>query len=612
MRLVLMLAALVASPTPSPTPPPHFSLAVSGSNVFIDQATNGIGQIPPEGAGYSSGQPAAPFTPYDWFSTAPLLPGVTGEIQYAATGTWHGSKISADATVLLSAIDGDIANGIYWGEPLVGTFDPHEGRSPLPYHFIFPTHAGINDASALLVNLPYTEDVRANDGSWRVNGGYVQTSQYDAFAFTQPAFAGWTPSINAQTFESVGPAVSDLEVWNHFASALPLLGVDATAKVGAGALELTSGLLPSPPTNAVHMNAGSLVFDKGDAGRYSFDIVHVATTGGTIVVPTFFGSNPIVNPGAQGNLALSTLGDQQQTILAARALVHPLKNYDALVELGRAWYDAQSVDRLGTALPGDYQHYSLVRHFTADDDAGVEFYRMDPRYGTLLLPYGIAENVWGIAWAYPGPWLKGTYQLVSDSFGGSNRQGVRVHADAKRGNLSASVAAYDYRQIEPSTFANLTQTGFVEVDYLVLDSGDAALGHTRGANAYLAYRLPKDSLSLDFANDAQSRDPDGPYAQDFVGMRYPQIVVNDAHRFSKSLLLSAGYMRYHATGTWTVTPVDAIYAAGLFGAEWDMGRAGQLFVQLRRYGTTGIPSIPGGPPPTFRGTGIVVDHHFIL
>ena len=31
-------------------------------------------------------------------------------------------------------------------------------------------------------------------------------------------------------------AVSDLEVWNHFASALPLLGVDATAKVGAGAL----------------------------------------------------------------------------------------------------------------------------------------------------------------------------------------------------------------------------------------------------------------------------------------------------------------------------------------------------------------------------------------
>ncbi|HVA27776.1 MAG TPA: hypothetical protein VNF68_06320 [Candidatus Baltobacteraceae bacterium] len=605
-----MLAVLLATPTPSPSPSPHVVLTISGSNVLVDQATSGIGQVPPEGAGYAGGQPAAPLSPYDWFSTAPLLPGVTGQIQYAVTGSWHGSKVSFDATALISGIDGDIANGIYWGEPLVGSFDPHEGHSPLPFRFAFPTHAGTNDASMLAIDLPYAASVHANDGTWRVSGGYVQTTQYDGFAFLQPSFVGWTPSLNQQTFESLGSGIADLASWNHFANALPIAGADATAMIGAGTLELTSGVLPGPATNAAHFSGASLVFDRGDAGRFSFDAVHIATSGEPIVIPTLFGSNPALVPGAQGNLALSTLGNQRQTIVGARALVHPARGYDALVELGRAWYDATLVARPGTALPGNYQHYAFVRHFNAHDDAGVEFYRMDPRYGTVLLPYGIAENVWGTAWAYPGPWLKGTYQLVGDAFGGSNREGLRAHVDLKRGNVNASVALYDYRQIAPSTIDNLTQTGFVEVDYLALAPGDAALGHTRGANAYLAWQLPKDTLSIDLANDAQRRDPDGIAPGDFVDMRYPQLVLADEHRFGKGFLASAGYARYHLTGTWTTTPVDGTYGVGFVGAEWDLGRAGQLLVQFRRYGLRGVPSIPGGPPPTFTGTGLVVDQHF--
>jgi len=600
------------SPTPSPTPTPirPFVLSISGSNVFIDQATNGVGQVPPEGAGYASGAPAAPLTPYDWFVTTPLIPGVAGQIQYAISGSWHWSKISADATALLSGIDGDVTNGIYWGEPFVGQFDPHEGRSPLPYRFAFPTHAGTNDASIAALWIPYSESVHANDGSWRVSGGFVQTSQYDAFVFTEPAVPGWTPSANVQTFESLGPGISDLGSWNHLATALPILGGDATAKIGTANLEFTTGVLPGPATTSAHLSGGSIVFDRGDAGRYSFDLVHVQTSGNPIVIPSLFGSNPTLNPGAQGNLALSTLGSQTQTTAGLRALFHPLRGYDALIELGRSWYDATMVDNPGTAQPGNFQHYSLVRHFDDTDDAGIELYRMGARYSTTLLPYGIAENLWGTAWAYPGPWLKGTYQLVSDAFGGSNRQGVRVHADAKRGKLSASIAAYDYRQIAPSSYTNLTQVGFVEVDYLVLAPGDAALGHTRGANAYVGWQLPKDTLSLDIANDAQHRDYQGPNPEDFVDMRYPQLVVADEHRFNKALLAEVGYGRYHASGTWTTTPVDAIYALGFAGVQWDMGRLGQLFVQFRSCGTKGAPSIPGGPPPTFRGTGLVVDQHF--
>lgn len=550
-------------------------------------------------------------TPFDWFTTAPVLPGIAGQIQYAFTPTWHWKKLSADVTFLVSGIDGDSNNGLYWGEPLVGNFDPHEGRNFINYGVAYPTHAGTADTSTALLEVPYSTSLRANDGSFKLSGGFVQTSQYDGFTFTQPATPSWTPSMNVQTFESLGPGLSDLDSWHHFATALPLKGADVRGTVGAASIEATEGVLPGPLTTAAHMSAANVVFDEGYAGRYSLDLVHVQTSGDPIVIPSLFGSQPNVNSGAQGNLALSTVGNQRQTILGGRAFFHPHNGYDATVELGRAWFDADRVAQPGTAAPGNYQHYALLRHFNTTDDIGVEFYRMDPRYGTIILPDGIFENVWGIAWAYPGPWLKGTYQLVSDSFGGSNRRGFRAHTDFTRGDWKAGLAYYEYRQIDSSSLDNLTKTGFVEVDYLVEAPGDVTYGHTRGLDAYLSYQKKNDAVSLDFSNDSQHRDFTGNASEDFVDVRYPQLVAAEQHRFGK-FIANIGYERYHAAGMWTTTPVDAAFRAGFLGAEFDLGRSGQLFVQLRRYGVSGAPSIPGGPPPTLSGTQLVVDHHWVF
>ena len=601
------------SPTPSasPTPMPRFELHGIAANVFIDQATNGAGQTPPEGPAFIAGAPAAPMSPFDWFVTTPQLPGVAGQIQYAMTPTWHWSKISADLTFLASGIAGDSNNGLYWGEPLVGNFDPHEGRNSINYNVAYPTHAGTADTGAALIELPYSATIRANDGRYKLSAGFVQTSQYDSFVFTEPATPSWTPTMNLQTYESVGSPLRDLDSWRHFATTLPIKGADATGTIGAANVEATLGVLPGPLTTAAHLSAANVVFDKGDSGRYSFNVVHVKTTGDPIVIPSFFGSGPNINGGAQGKLALSTLGNQNQTMIGGRAFFHPRKGYDATIELGRAWYGADMVAQPGTAEPGNFQHYALTRHFNSTDDAGIEFYRMDPRYATTMLPYGIFENVWGIAWAYPGPWLKGTYQLASDSFGGSNRRGFRGHVDFKRGAFTLGAAMYEYRQIDPSTWDNLTKTGFVEVDYLVLANGPVSYGHTRGINAYVSYQRGKDTISLDFSNDAQHRDAlTSPL--DNVDMRYPQLVLSEQHRFTPKCIANAGYERYHAAGTWTVTPVNGTYAMGWLGGEFDLGRAGQLFVQVRRYGLGGFPSIPGGAPPTLNGTQIVVDHHFIF
>ena len=607
---LLTLLAVAPTPTASPTPVPVWSIHGTGSNTFVDQSTLGPGATPPEGPAFANGQPNAPMSPYDWFSTNPTTPGVSGLAQYEFNAGFHAATFHANAAFLVSGIGGSITDGIYWGEPLLGPLDPHEGRSPIPYRIVFPTHAGSDDVAALQAVIPYNVSVADNAGHWNVAGGFVTPSNYDPFVFTPPPLASWLPSFNLQPFESAGPGIADLDAWTHLSSTLPMLGTDASVSIGHVSAEGTDALLPSPPGTMARMFGFAAALDRGDAGRLSLDWVNVTTTGASLTVPTLYGADPTLHPGAQGNLATSTLARQSQTIAGVRALVHPFAGYDTTLELGRAWFDAGLVARPNSSKPGNYEHLAFARHFNAHDNAGIEFYRFDPRYATAVLPYGIPENVFGVAWIYPGPWLKGTYQLAGNSAIGANRTGVRAFANFNRGRLRANASYYAYRQIEPSSYDNLTQTGFVEVDYLVESPGNTNLGQTHSVATYLGWQLPLDTIGVDFARDTQLRAYNPAAPGDYVDMRYPQIVVSDVHRFSDDLRAEAGYARYSASGTWTLTPVTGIYTMGFAGVQFNFDSSRQqLFVQIRRYGLTGLPSIPGGPPPTLRGTAIVVDHH---
>ncbi len=549
-------------------------------------------------------------TPFEWFTTNPLVPGVSGQAQYLVSGALHQGKYTFDASAMFAGVVGDPTNATYWGEPFLGTFDPLEGRSNLQVPIVYPTHQGYNDVLAGGLSFPYSIDMHANDDRWRVTGGYLQTSSYDQFLFTQPPTSTFVPSITQQTFETLGPGLADISSWLHLASALPVLGADATAQVGAVSVEGTDALLPDPENTSVRMTGGNVVWDKGDRGRFSAGIVHVQSTGDPQAVPTLFGANPRTYNGAQGPVASSTLADQTQTLVGARAFFRPHKGYDALIELGRAWYNAGLVARPGTEAPGNFQHYQVTRHFNKDDYFGLEYYRMDPRYASMVLPYGIPLNVWGIAWAYPGPWLKGTYQLVNNTWGGENREGLRAFGRVKRGRWSGNLAAYDYRQIEPSTAENMTSTGFVEVDYLILQPNDLQYGRTKGLDAYVSWADDKDTVSLDYGSDSEFRGHALTAPVDGVSMHYPQIVIAERHRFDPTIVGVLGYARYQATGTWTTTPVYGVNALGFAGVQFDLGRYGQILIRFTAYGTKGDPSIPGGPPPTLHGTGLIVDHHF--
>jgi hypothetical protein len=599
-----------ATPSPSPAPTPRFSVSATGSTVFIDQATGGPGIVPPQAFGFAHGSPVSPMSPYDWFSGAPVTPGVAGIAQYEITNTYHATGIDFAATFGLGGLAGSTTNALYWGEPLIPNLNDHALSRNLPYAIVFPTHAGQDDASVLNATL-LNGSVSAADGSWRIRGGYFDLTQSDRFVFASPPLTSVVPSLGVQTAETLGPGMPAINGWPASPSSLPLLGADGVWHRGGATLELTDALLPALPNTDVRLTMGSLVLDRGDYGRFSLQAAELWTTGDPISTTTFFGVNRQIYNGTQGRLYASTLADQVQTIVGGRAFFHPFKGWDALTELGRAWYDAGLVAYPGTSHYGNYEHFSLARHF-ANDLATLEYHRFDPTYATMVLPYGIPENIWSVAWSWPGVWLKSNYQLVDNTVIGANRAGFRLKYDHDNKHVEIHASYGDWRELLPDTEANASQIGFVDGFFLLQKNGFGTLGVDRQFGIYVAWHLPSDDLAFDGVEDYLSRPADPGQAVDTVATRAPQVVFSWAHHFSDKLLAVAGYGRYELAGTWAITPVDAIYGNLFGGVQFATGPKTALLVEARRYALVGLPSYVGGPPPNMRGTAFILDQRIGL
>lgn len=608
MYAAFLLGATIAaatSPTPSPSPPPRFTLSVSGSNVFVDQATQGPGITPPEGPGFAKGSPLSPMSPYDWFTSAPVTPGVAGVFQYRIVGNFELGGMTLSSTVGVADLTGSTTNALYWSEPLIPSLNAHALSRIVPFAIAFPTHAGQDDSAVFSPSL-LSSELAANDQSWRVRGGYFDLLQTDRFVFAPPPITSVTPSLGPTTATTLGPGMPSIDAWPSSPTTLPLLGGDAFVKHDSASLELTDALLPSLAGTNARLVMGSLVLDRGDYGRFSFQAANLWTTGSPISTTTYFGVDPRTFPGPQGRLFTSTLANQNETIAGARAFFHPLAKWDTLVELGRSWYDAGLVALPGTQHFGNFEHFAVARHL-GDDVATIEYHRFDPTYATVILPYGVPENVWSAAWSWPGVWLKSTYQLVDNTVIGANRAGFHFKYDHNGKPVEAHVDYGDWRQLVPETYANATQNGFVDGYFLLQNNGFGTYGHDRHLGLYVAWHLPKDDLVFDGVEDYLNRQADPGQEIDTVSVRTPAIVGSWQHHFSKSLLAVGGYGRYEAIGTWATTPVDATYGMGFAGVQFATGPRSTMLVEARRYGLVGLPSAPAGPPPTLKGTSLVVD-----
>jgi hypothetical protein len=606
----LLATAALSSPSPSPSPAPRFALQVSGSNVFVDQATGGPGMTPPQGYEFAHGSPISPMSPYDWFTGAPETPGVAGIAQYELTETYRGTGFDLGATFGVGGLTGSTTNALYWGEPPIPNLNDHALSRIVPYSIAFPTHAGQDDANVGSASL-LGASVAAADKSWNVRGGYFDLTQSDRFVFAPPPLTDVVPSLGVQTAETLGPGMPSINGWPSEPSSLPLLGADAALHRGSATLELTDALLPALPNTNVRLTMGSLVLDRGEYGRFSVQLAHLWTSGDPIDTTTFFGSDQEIHNGPQGRLYTSTLADQVQTISGARAFFHPGKGWDALTELGRAWYNAGLVTNPGTSHYGNYEHFSLARHFGADV-ATLEYHRFDPTYATMILPYGIPENIWSVAWSWPGVWLKSTYQLVDNTVVGANRAGFHFKYDHHIGRFELHAGYGDWRELSPDTEANASQVGFVDGFFLLQKNGFGTLGRDQQLGLYAAWHLPHDDFAFDGVEDYLHRDADFGQSIDTVATRAPQIVGSWVHHFSDKLLASGGYGRYELVGTWATTPVDAIYGVAFGGVQVATGPKTALLVQIRRYALVGLPSQPYGLPPTMRGTSFILDQRIGL
>jgi hypothetical protein len=613
LAAVLAGATPAASPSPAASPAPRFRLSGDAYSVFIDSATSGPGTTPPQGPAFANGSALAPNSPYDLFSSAPLTPGVAGILQLNLTGKYTGARYNASAVIGAGLVTGSVQNAIYWGENLIGPLNPHINSGALPYAIAFPTHAGQDDVTGARI-APLFAGFGSHDGSWQIRGGYFDLNQSDRFVFVQPPLTNVSPAIGMQTPESLGNGSPTLEIWPNAPPGLPLHGIDFTGRRGDASLELTTASLPALPGEGARATIGSLVIDHGDGTRYSFSYMHAATGGVPFLSTTFYGADPHATPGPEGNLQTSFLSGQQETIAGARAAVHAFRAVDGVVEIGRTWYDAQDVFRPGSNKPGGFYHLGLS-HGWKDAELHLDAYRFEARYANIILPYAIPENVWSAAWAWPGVWLKSTYQLVDNiEAPGSNRQGYRLGYSRHAGPFEFHVAYALFHQIDPATYANMQQAGFVDGFYLPQQNAVATLGMQQQYNAWLAWHARFGDLTLEFTNDELHRDAAPSHYEDAVAYQAPQLVFTYAHRFSQAAVADAGFARYAMNGTWAqpFTNVQYFQNIAFAGAQIAESPHMALLVHLRYSHFAGLPTEIGTLSPDFAGTVLVVEQRVHL
>ena len=540
------------------------------------------------------------------------MPGIAGIGQWSTTATYRFERFDASVTGGFGYVNGSVTNASYWGESLFPALDPHLGAQALPYRIAFPQHAGEDDGTAFRASIE-SGALATADGALRVRGGYFDLAQTDRFVFAQPALTSVNPAIGLAPAESLTNGLPSLGDWAPDAMQLPLAGIDAVAHRGDATLELTNAALPSLPGESARLTLGSLVFDRGEGTRFSAELVHVVTSGLPFVTTVPFGADPAYLTTPEGVLPTSTLDGQRQTVAGIRGAFHisTAAALDGIVELGRAWYDASDAALPGTSRPGGFYHAGLTQtHGRAT--ASLDVYRMEPRYATIILPYGAPENQWSAALAWPGQWLKSNYQLIDNTVLGVNRQGYRFRYYVDKGPVEAHAEYTDLRQIAPETTETAEETGFVDGYYLPELPSEATFGRQKRYAFWAAWHPSFGDLTLDVVDDTLYRPGAAGAPLDGVSYEVPQAVLTFDRRLSQNVVASVAAGRYAMDGRFS-EPIDFAERIYLAGVELKETPRSSVLVSFRRTTFAGVSTAPlAGVSPDFTGSLVVVEQRVHL
>jgi hypothetical protein len=604
-------AQVMPSPSPSPSAAPMqpagtLRFAFDAHTTFISQSTNGAGTNPPEGPAFIAGSPAAPLSPYDTFSSAPMTPGNASESALYVTPTYATNAFTASARIGVADVFGSITNASYWGESLIPALNPHLGAQQLPYAIAFPRGAGEDDGSGFVASVVNGE-LATRDGRLRLRGGWFDLAQSDGFVFTQPAFTSSEPGLAVLPAESAGTGVPSADFWTMGNPQYPLHGIDLVAKSGTATAELTDATLPALPGTSARLTMGSLVFDRGEGTRFSAQIAHV-TTGGALVPTTVLYAQGTLIDSPQGPLPSGLIGGQQQTIIGLRGAFHVFHLVDALIEYGHSTYDADHVSEPGTQHPGNYYHAGISKT-VGRSSADFDFYANDPYYATAILPYGTPENVWAVAWSWPGQWLKSNYQLINNTPVNVDREGYRVKYQLDGGPIDVHLAYANFGQMQPITIANANLTGFVDGFFLPQADDAATLGRQNQYAAWVTWHARFADIVVDWTEDAIRRPALPGHGQDTVDYHTPQYTMYATRQLSPSVLVSLGYAQYFMDGSFgqPYENIDFGQREGFVGAQVRETPHTSTLLTLRRSAFAGYAISLGNPVPDFLDTLVVLE-----
>jgi hypothetical protein len=608
----------LADATPAPSPSPR-GVAVKGTLnlVYLTQGSSGPGLQPVEGPGFVQGAPAAPVTPYDLFSAAPMVPGNVQQDQLAIDALWRGRDASVGATLGIETLLGDRTNEAYWVEPLQPQDNPHLGSQATGYSVALPTHPGTDDFNGVRFGVNQVRIALAHD-SLRIRGGWFDLAQALGCVFAPPVTTNALPALLLKTPESLNPDGSSLASWAPSPATLPMRGFDVLYKARSMDVEASDAELPSLPGTPARLESLSAGRFRDDGYGAMVQWIRVHSGGDPISTTTGFGFPTQTVPTDQGLFSVSTLYGQRETIAGGK-LVVPVERFDATAEFSHSEYQMEGV---GAARPvgGSWVHAALERRLNGVK-LGVHYYRFEPTFATMVLPYGVPENVWSVSYSWPGPWLKSNFQLVDSTTLGVNREGP-LYSFSSAGTRTKLLATYsDFRQIAPYTTANSHDPGFIDGFLLVQQNpAQATMGTFRRTSAFASEAFKFGTVDLDFVDDGLHRDAAASAPSDAVSYDAPQYVLSVTRNASARVAACAGIAYYGMHGSWAdgpLTNVDFGMHVAFAGAQFAQTGRGATMISVRRSVLRGAPyfgrlgALKYGSPD-FTATTLLVEQRYRL
>lgn len=580
---------------------------------MLSQGVAGPGLTPVEGPGFANGEPAAPVSPYDPFSAAPLVPGDVAQEQMSLDVSWHGRGFTADASGGVDALAGDRTNEAYWVEPLQPQDNPHLGSTATGYAVAFPTHPGVDDYDGARAGLAQVRASFDRSGI-ALRAGWFDLGQTLPCVFTPPATTNALPSLTMKTPESVGPNSFALSSWDASPATLPVRGFDLSGTFGAISLEAADAALPALPGTPARMETVSAARSFTGGNGWMVQWLHAHTGGDPISTTTYFGASPNIVLTGQGLVATSLLRGQRESIIGGKDELEVPAGIQATIEGAYSYYEADGIGKPGVSH-GGFVHAGLS-HALGDAQIGVDYYRFEPTFATMILPYGAPENIWSVAYSWPGPWLKSDFQLVDSSTAGVNREGPLYSYSRDDGRNQLYVTWGKFRQIQPFSASDGPDLGFVEGFFLIqLEASRATIGTFARTNVFVGRDLGRfGDLGIDFSDDDLHRSAPPRETLDAVSFDAPQYVVSLTKRASSHVAAAAGFGYFGTKGSWAdggALNVDIGMKAGFAGAQI-AEPDGALMIEARRNVFGGAPYFAAFPTfkyrsPDFTGTTIFIE-----